>query len=120
MTLGERAQKFLQLAALGEVHQAFQEFVHPDFIHHNPYFEGSRSALLHAMHQDHQHNPNLSFETASVYTDQQNVIVHSKVNKKNSEIVVVHILRFQGDKIIELWDIGHILPDTAINQNGWR
>ena len=120
MTLAERAQKFLQLVALGSVDEGFEQFVHPHFIHHNAFFEGHREGLLKAMKEDHLTNPNLAFETAHVFTQNETVIAHSKVTKKDAEIVVVHILRFQNNQIIELWDVGQVLPDQLVNENGWR
>jgi len=31
---------------------------------------------------------------------------------------VVHILRFEGDRIVELWDIGQEIPQDSPNEHG--
>jgi predicted SnoaL-like aldol condensation-catalyzing enzyme len=30
----------------------------------------------------------------------------------------VHIFRFRGDKIVELWDLGQEVPESSPNENG--
>jgi len=30
----------------------------------------------------------------------------------------VHLFRFEGDRIVELWDIGQPIPDSSVNANG--
>lgn len=48
------------------------------------------------------------------------VAVHSHVRKKPDEwgAAVVHIFKFQGDCIVELWDIGQPVPERSPNENG--
>jgi predicted SnoaL-like aldol condensation-catalyzing enzyme len=46
------------------------------------------------------------------------VITHSLVVKQNMEIAVVHIFRFSGDKIVELWDLGQPIEKNSPNENG--
>jgi predicted SnoaL-like aldol condensation-catalyzing enzyme len=36
----------------------------------------------------------------------------------DSGIAVVHIFRFQGNNIAELWDIGQAMPENSPNENG--
>lgn len=31
---------------------------------------------------------------------------------------VVHIFRFDDDRIVELWDIGQAVPEASVNENG--
>jgi predicted SnoaL-like aldol condensation-catalyzing enzyme len=33
-------------------------------------------------------------------------------------VTVVHIFRFDGGKIAELWDLGQPVPETSPNENG--
>jgi predicted SnoaL-like aldol condensation-catalyzing enzyme len=37
---------------------------------------------------------------------------------EHTGIAVVHLFRFEGDKIAEFWDVAQILPDPAPNENG--
>ncbi len=118
MTLRETAIAFLKLAGMGEARDAFQKYVAPQCIHHNPYFEGSRSALLHAMEEDHRTHPNIAIEIKHSYSDGDTVITHSHVQKADMEIAVVHIFRFENGKIIEIWDVGQVLEEDSPNQHG--
>jgi predicted SnoaL-like aldol condensation-catalyzing enzyme len=116
-TLKERAIDFLKLASSGNVREAYERYVSEDFIHHNPFFKGDRLSLLTAMEESSKQNPNKAFEVQRALQEGDFVAVHSRVQQK-SEIAVVHMFRFQDDLIVELWDIGMVLPNECINENG--
>ncbi len=46
------------------------------------------------------------------------VAVHSRVslNPGGPTVAVVHIFRFEGERIAELWDVGQVIPADAVNQ----
>jgi hypothetical protein len=48
------------------------------------------------------------------------IAVHSKVTHEpvGRAVAVVHILRFKGSKLVELWDIATEEPPDSPNQNG--
>jgi len=48
------------------------------------------------------------------------VAVHGRIvlAKNNKEIAVVHILRFENDKIVEEWEAGGEVPADSPNENG--
>jgi predicted SnoaL-like aldol condensation-catalyzing enzyme len=48
----EMAISFLRLASSGNVREAYETYVHPDFRHHNPYFPGDRASLLAGMEEN--------------------------------------------------------------------
>lgn len=118
MTIIAIAESFLQLAGHGKVKEAFGQYVTPDFIHHNQYFQGSREALLLAMEDAHRNSPNKSIEIKHAYRDDDTVITHSLVIKLDMDIAVVHIFRFEGNKIKELWDLGQVIDKHSPNENG--
>lgn len=118
MTKVETAKSFLQLAGTGRVDEAFDRFVSNDFIHHNQYFEGNRDALRKAMIEAHQSDPNESIEIKYCYEENHTVITHSLVKKQKMDIAVVHIFRFRGDEIVELWDLGQPIEKDSPNENG--
>ncbi len=118
MTKKETAISFLQLAGSGRVEEAFDKFTATDFFHHNQYFQGNREALKKAMEEAHHTSPNKSIEIKYCYADGNTVITHSLVVKQNMEIAVVHIFRFSGDKIVELWDLGQPIEKDSPNENG--
>jgi predicted SnoaL-like aldol condensation-catalyzing enzyme len=121
MTHKEAAAAFLSLASSGEVRAAYDRFIAPRFIHHNPFFEGDRQSLLDAMEAASKTHPNRSIDVKHVYEDGDTVITHSLVTRHdpNAEpIAVVHIFRFANDRIVELWDLGQPTPKDSPNRNG--
>lgn len=121
MTNIERATSFLKMAGGGEVRAAYDQFVSPKFFHHNMYFRGDRGSLMTAMEEAAIASPNKSIEVKRTYQDGNTVITHSMVNRKADHqppIAVVHIFRFEGDQIVELWDLGQPIPTDSPNANG--
>jgi predicted SnoaL-like aldol condensation-catalyzing enzyme len=118
MTKKEIAIDFLQLAGLGKVPQAFENHISKNFTHHNQYFAGNRQALLEAMIDAHNTSPNKQIEIKQCFLDGENVITHSLVSKTDMDIAVVHIFRFEDNKIEELWDLGQIIDKNSPNKYG--
>lgn len=118
MTKKEIASEFLKLAGTGKVKEAYDRFIHPDFVHHNQYFKGDRQSLLIAMEEAHVSHPNKAINIKHIYEDGATVITHSQVSKEAMEIAVVHIFRFQGDKVVELWDLGQVIDPKSPNEKG--
>ena len=121
MNKKEAASTFLTLASGGKVDDAYARFIAPDFIHHNPYFEGDRESLKAGMAQAHATSPNKSIDVKRVFEDGDFVITHSRVVRANAsepDIAVVHIFKFRGDKVVELWDLAQLLSKDSPNANG--
>ncbi|MFZ1809230.1 MAG: nuclear transport factor 2 family protein [Cyclobacteriaceae bacterium] len=118
MTRKEIAASFLKMAGTGEVKEAFAQFITNSFTHHNQYFKGDRESLLVAMQEAHDTSPNKSIIVKYIYQDGDTVITHSHVVKDDMEIAVVHIFRFENDKIAELWDLGQVIEKDSPNKNG--
>ena len=113
------ATEFLQLCARGDVRDAYDRYVSLDFVHHNAYFPGDRESLLLAMEQSAQAEPNKSFGIKQVIEGADRVAVYSHLKRaQGAEYAVVHILRFAGDKIVELWDVGQEVPEDSPNVLG--
>jgi predicted SnoaL-like aldol condensation-catalyzing enzyme len=121
MSHKEIAASFLNMAGSGDVKAAYDKFIAPDFIHHNQYFKGDRQSLLMAMEDAHKTRPNKSVNVKQTFEDGNFVITHSRVRRadpKQSFIAVVHIFRFKGDRVVELWDLGQELISDSPNENG--
>jgi predicted SnoaL-like aldol condensation-catalyzing enzyme len=117
----EAAQSFLRMAGMGQVQEAYDQYIAPSFIHHNQYFKGDRQSLMDAMREASKATPNKSIEIRRVYEDGDTVITHSVVTRQRPDappIVVVHIFRFEQDRIVELWDLGQPVSKDSPNQNG--
>ena len=121
MSRKELAIAFLQRAGTGDVRAAYEDCIAPDFIHHNQYFKGDRESLLLAMEQAHAASPNRAVEVQHVYEDGDTVITHSRVVRQDPElpsIAVVHIFRFAGERVVELWDVGQVIVADSPNAHG--
>jgi predicted SnoaL-like aldol condensation-catalyzing enzyme len=113
------AISFLQNAATGKLNEAYV-LVSPGFRHHNAYFPGDTESLKAGMADAHKQFPNTKIEVQRAIADGDLVAVHSRVQHapERAPIAVVHIFRFEGDKIAELWDVGMEVPSDSPNENG--
>lgn len=121
MTKKEIATDFLKLASSGQPRKAFELYVSDHFKHHNAYFKGDRQTLMLAMEEAHKQTPNKVFEIQRALEDGNLVAVHSSVEQagENGWVgAVIHIFRFDNEKIVELWDFGQSVPEEMINENG--
>lgn len=116
----EAAVSFLQLASSGKVREAYSNFVAAGFRHHNPYFEGSAESLQAGMEENARQNPDKSLEVKRVIAEGDFVVVHGLVRFKQDDpgLALVHIFRFENDRIVELWDLGQPVPEESPNQYG--
>jgi predicted SnoaL-like aldol condensation-catalyzing enzyme len=120
MTKKDIAHHFLTLCAKGESREAFQLYVAHEFKHHNAFFKGDRESLMIAIEESAISNPNKVFEIQRILEDENLVAVHSKVQLEKEEVTlaIMHIMEFEGDKIVELWDFGQAAPEEMVNENG--
>lgn len=88
MTKKEIAESFLKLASAGKVREAYEKYVHADFIHHNTYYKGDL------------------------------VTVHGKVTLGHKVFGVIHIFRFENEKIVEEWEASQEVLQDSPNENG--
>ena len=121
MSRKNSAVTFLKLASAGKVDDAYAKFIAPDFVHHNQYFKGDRESLRLAMADAHAKSPNKLIDVKQVFEDGDFVVTHSLVvrtNPSDPDVAVVHIFRFDGDKVVELWDLGQLLSKDSPNERG--
>ena len=114
------ATEFLSLCASGKVREAYDRHVAENFRHHNAYFPGDRDALLTAMEQSAQSEPNKSFTVRQTIESADRVAVMSHLRRAQADLeyAVVHILRFEQGRIVEMWDVAQEIPRDSPNQLG--
>ena len=119
-TRKDAAVSFLRQAASGRVREAYDKHVSKEFRHHNPFFAGSAEALLAGMEENARQNPDKRLEVLHALEDGELVAVHSHVRHQPGDrgAALVHLFRFEGDRIAELWDIGQPVPADSVNANG--
>ena len=120
MTHKEAAVEFLQLVVANKVREAYQRYVAPKFRHHNPYFKGDGPSLMKGMEENAAKNPNKVLNVKSAVAEGDRVVVFSHIQPKtgDSGVAAVHIFRFEGMRIAELWDIGQPVQEKSVNENG--
>jgi predicted SnoaL-like aldol condensation-catalyzing enzyme len=119
-TRKECAISFLKLVASGNVRKAYEEHIAADFCHHNPYFKGDAESLMHGMEANATQFPDKILEVQRALEDGDLVAVHSHVKLKPGDrgLALVHIFRFRGNAIVELWDLGQPVPEEMPNELG--
>jgi predicted SnoaL-like aldol condensation-catalyzing enzyme len=119
-SLKEIAVDFMTLVANGDVSEAYEKHVGTGFRHHNPHFRGDAKSLKEAMEANAVKNPDKVFDVQRALEDGEYVAVFSRVrqNPQDRGGALVHIFRFEGDRIAELWDIGQPVPENLVNENG--
>lgn len=117
---GEIAIEFLAMVASGRVRAAYERHVADSFTHHNAYFPGDRESLLLAMEQSAESEPNKALTVKQVIDSGDHVAVFSHLQRAQTdqEYAVVHILRFEGSKITEMWDVAQVIPKDSPNAHG--
>ncbi len=125
----EAAVKFLSLIAAGKPKDGLVFFA-PDCITHNPYAAGDMNALTDAMIAVQKQGSGgiVKGSTADFRLSIQHVLaegdvvaVHTNLSSSNPSaggLRQIHLFRFEGDKIVEYWDITQIIPENAPNAAG--
>jgi predicted SnoaL-like aldol condensation-catalyzing enzyme len=116
----EAAVHFLKLVVAGQIDEAYEEYVDLQGQHHNPFFPSGFEALRKAMAENHIEFPRKQIRAKHVLRDGNFVAVHSHLVMVpgGKEVATVHLFRFQGDRIVEMWDIGLPLPADSPNRDG--
>ena len=121
--------EFLNLIALGRPKDGLF-FFDPDCRTHNPYMVGGMKELIDAMIAVQKQGAegilkgskaDFKLIIKQVLADGDVVAVHTLVagsNPKDGGLRQVHLFRFQGDKIVEYWDITQDIPMNAPNAAG--
>src|SRR5687768_11744726 len=105
-TKREIAISFLKNAASGRLDEAYA-LVTSNFRHHNPYFPADADSLKAGMADAHKKFPDTALVVKHVLEEGDLVAVHSHVQHSANTlpITAVHLFRFEGDEIAELWDV---------------
>jgi predicted SnoaL-like aldol condensation-catalyzing enzyme len=117
----EAATEFMRLVASKDgVREAYRRYAAPNFRHHNPHFRGDAESLMAGMEENAAKNPEKKLEVLRAIQEGDLVAVHSRVQMKPGDTVYAlsHIFRFEGDRVVELWDISQPVPENSPNENG--
>jgi predicted SnoaL-like aldol condensation-catalyzing enzyme len=107
--------------------EAFREWVHPDYIQHDPNSGTGRDATIEALEAHMQRSPDMSHDIKRViYGDDgpKGLLVcvhyHFRHAPDQRGLAVVDLFRIEDGYLVEHWDIIQPIPDpsTAKNNNG--
>jgi predicted SnoaL-like aldol condensation-catalyzing enzyme len=75
---------------------------------------------MKGMEENAAKNPNKVLEIQTAIEEGDRVAVFSRVRQRPDDAggAVVHIFRFEGERIAELWDVGQPVSADSINENG--
>ena len=103
-----------------QVRSAFERWVDPGYIQHNPYVATGRAAAVDFLTGFIEQNPAYHAKIHRIIADGNLVAVHSQVWMKEGDngSAVVDILRVKGCRVLEHWDVLQPVPEQAANSNG--
>jgi predicted SnoaL-like aldol condensation-catalyzing enzyme len=103
-----------------KVREAFETWVDPGYVQHNPMAATGRDAAVNFLEPFFAQHPDIQYSIARIIADGNLVAVHShgKFAKDDRGIAVVDILRVEGCKVMEHWDVVQPVPEKSANSNG--
>ena len=116
----EIAVDFLQMVVAGKIDEAYDKYVDMKGKHHNLYFGAGFAALKAAMIENQSQSPDKTYLVRNAVAEGDTVAVHAHLvpSPGDKGMVVVHVMRFRGKKIVELWDCGQPIPADSPNTDG--
>ncbi|MEQ1494606.1 MAG: nuclear transport factor 2 family protein [Novosphingobium sp.] len=103
-----------------DVRGAFETWVDPGYIQHNPMAATGRDAAIGFLEPFFKNNPAMKYEIKRVIAEGDLVVVHSwgRFAEGDRGMAVVDILRVKGCKVVEHWDVLQPVPEKSANANG--
>jgi predicted SnoaL-like aldol condensation-catalyzing enzyme len=103
-----------------KVREAFETWVDPGYVQHNPMAATGRDAAISFLEPFFAQHPDIHYSIARVIADGNLVAVHShgKFAADDRGVAVVDILRVEGCKVMEHWDVVQPVPEKTANSNG--
>jgi len=103
-----------------DVRGAFEAWVDPGYIQHNPNARTGRDAAIAFLEPFIAGHPEVRYDIKRVIADGNLVAVHSwgRFSEADRGVAVVDILRIEGCRVMEHWDVVQPVPETSANTNG--
>jgi predicted SnoaL-like aldol condensation-catalyzing enzyme len=102
-----------------KVREAFETWVDPGYIQHNPLAETGRDAAIKFLEPFFATHPDIHYAIARIIADGNLVAVHSHgvFAAGDRGLAIVDILRVEGCKVMEHWDVVQPVPEKSANTN---
>ena len=118
LTNREIVERFIDLLyRQGRVREAFETYVHEDYIQHNPLAPDGRAAAIAALEPYFASQPDAVREVHRIIVDGDLAAVHvrTRQNPQDRGFAIVDILRGENGKIVEHWDVIQAVPEQSAN-----
>jgi predicted SnoaL-like aldol condensation-catalyzing enzyme len=115
------AVSFLERACRADtLDAAYDELLAPGFRHHNAWFRSDADSLRQGMAQNNAQFPQKKLVVQRTVEQGDLVAVYSHVRHTPDErgFALMHLFRFEGGRIAELWDIAQEVPAEMVNEIG--
>jgi predicted SnoaL-like aldol condensation-catalyzing enzyme len=119
--LEEAASGFLDMAFnLGEPAAAVSEHIGGMFVQHNPQVADGAEAFIGFVNSMRSQFPGMHLEIKRVITQGNMVVTHSHLTLIPGKpgLALADFFHFEGDKVVEHWDVIQEIPDASANSNG--
>jgi predicted SnoaL-like aldol condensation-catalyzing enzyme len=102
-----------------KVREAFETWVVPDYIQHNPLAQNGRDAAIQFLEPYFAKNPGITYSIKRIIADGKLVAVHSHgiFMPGSPGNAIVDILRVENCKVVEHWDVIQPVPEKSANGN---
>ena len=115
----EAALAFMQLLTSGRIDEAYDRYVDMKGRHHNAFYPSDLASLKQGMKDNEKSFPGKTWTPHHVFQEGDRVAVHSRiVLNPDLEIAALHVFRFEGDRIVEIWDVTQQVPHDSPNRAG--
>lgn len=100
----------------GSVREAFEQYVHPDYIQHNPGVPDGRENAIELLTPMWQ-RPDFTTEVLRILVDGDFAALHIRADNGpgKPKAAVVDLYRLQNGLIVEHWDVIQVVPDESAN-----
>jgi predicted SnoaL-like aldol condensation-catalyzing enzyme len=117
--------EYFKLVAARKFEESLK-FFSPNCKTHNPYIKGNMKTLADAQKaasKDMPNTQNASFLVKNLLTEGETVaafteLLFKKANPGEGGLRQVHVFRFEGDKIVEYWDVTQMVTNDLPNAAG--
>jgi predicted SnoaL-like aldol condensation-catalyzing enzyme len=120
LTPKEVATKFMTTFYVDKkVREAFETWVVPGYIQHNPLAQNGRDAAIQFLEPYFAKNPAITYSIKRIIADGKLVAVHSHgiFMPGSPGNAIVDILRVENCKVVEHWDVIQPVPEKSANNN---
>lgn len=102
-----------------KVREAFETWVHPDYIQHKPTLPDGREPVIAFLEKLLERFPGRTFTVHRIIASEDLVAVHyhSQAGPEDLGFAVVDIFRVEGCRMVEHWDVVQRVPETSENDN---